>query len=197
YVQIGPGDRIAQASNIAFDASTFEIWGALLNGAAVHLLSREEILEPTLFAGHLLERRFNILFLTTALFNRFAELDATVFGALDYLLFGGEAVDALRVASVVESGSPRHLLHVYGPTESTTFATWHVVEKAEAQEGIVPIGGPIANTRAYVLDERCQPLPIGIPGELYIGGDGLARGYLNRPDLTAERFVADPFGPAG
>jgi amino acid adenylation domain-containing protein/non-ribosomal peptide synthase protein (TIGR01720 family) len=192
YVALGPGDRIAQASNIAFDAATFEIWGALLTGATVAVLRREEVLDPAIFVRQLRERRFNILFLTTALFNRLAELDAGAFGSLDCLLFGGEAVDARWVAAVVAAGAPRHLLHVYGPTESTTFATWHPITSADVEAGIIPIGGPIANTTAHVLDAQGEPVPVGIAGELHLGGDGLACGYLNRPELTAERFVLRP-----
>ena len=197
YITIGPGDRIAHGSNVAFDAATFEVFGALLNGATVDALAREELLNPAVLARHVRARRFNILFLTTALFNRLADLDAGMFAALDCLLFGGEAVDERRVAAVVAAGAPRHLLHVYGPTESTTFATWHPVAEQDARDGTIPIGGPIANTTAYVLDARGEPCPIGVPGELYIGGAGLARGYLGQPALTAERFVADRFGPPG
>jgi acyl carrier protein len=97
---------------------------------------------------------------------------------------------------VLAAGAPRRLLHVYGPTESTTFATWHPIASARPGEP-VPIGRPIANTRAYVADHRLWPLPVGVPGELLLGGEGLAHGYLGRPELTAERFVPDPFGPAG
>ncbi|HEU4596571.1 MAG TPA: amino acid adenylation domain-containing protein, partial [Pyrinomonadaceae bacterium] len=189
YIRIGPGDCIAQAATAAFDAATFEIWGALLNGATVHLLGREEVLDASLFARRLRERRVNILFLTTALFNRLAQADASMFGSLDYLLFGGEACDPRWVAAVLEGGRPRHLLHVYGPTESTTYATWYEVEEVAGGASTVPIGRPLSNTRLHLLDAHRQAVPIGVRGELYIGGDGLARGYLNRPELTREHFV--------
>jgi non-ribosomal peptide synthetase component F len=100
---------------------------------------------------------------------------------------------------VSNTHAPRNLLHVYGPTESTTFATFYRVERY-AGEQAPPIGRPISNTQVYVLDERLQPVPIGVVGEICIGGAGIARGYLNRPELTVQRFVADPFrgdGPAG
>ena len=105
-------------------------------------------------------------------------------------MFGGEAVDPEVVRKVLKNGSPERLLHVYGPTESTTFATWYQVSEVPDNEITVPIGRPLANTTIYVLDQKMKPVPVGVPGELYIGGDGLARGYLNRPDLTADRFVA-------
>jgi amino acid adenylation domain-containing protein len=194
YTRISPGDFIAHASTPTFDAATFEIWGALLNGATVRILSRDEVLDPAAFAQQLRERSFNILFLTTALFNRYAQMDASVFSSLDYLLFGGEAVDPRWVRAVLQSGRPRHLLHVYGPTESTTFATWHEVRQVEEGALTVPIGRPLTNTQAYLLDEQGELCPIGIPGELYLGGDGLAHGYLKRPELTAERFIEGAAG---
>ena len=94
---------------------------------------------------------------------------------------------------VLENSPPQRLLHVYGPTESTTFASWHLVQ--EVPEGVttIPIGRPLSNTQIYLLDNQMQPVPVGVPDELYIGGDGLARGYLNRPELTAERFILNPF----
>src|SRR5439155_4029413 len=97
------------------------------------------------------------------------------------------------VRDVLRGGHPERLLHVYGPTETTTFATWHLVQAVEEGATTVPIGRPIANTVAHVLDPRLRPVPAGVAGELYIGGDGLARGYLNRPVLTAQRFMPDPF----
>src|SRR5690606_8290202 len=175
------------------DAATFEIWGALLNGACVVGVPRPVSLDPQAFAAFLREHGVTVLFLTTALFNQMAREAPGVFGCLRYMLFGGEAVDAGAVRAVLRDGPPGHLLHVYGPTEVTTFSTWHRVRALGETTTTVPIGRPIANTTAYVLDRQRQPVPVGVPGELYLGGDGLARGYLNRPELTAERFVAHPF----
>jgi acyl carrier protein len=110
-----------------------------------------------------------------------------------HLLFGGEAVDAGWVRDVIQNSPPKRLLHVYGPTESTTFTSWHLVTDAAQESATVPIGRPIAATQTYVLDRTLEPVPIGVPGELHIGGDGLARAYLNRPELTAEKFIPDPF----
>jgi hypothetical protein len=137
------------------------------------------------------------LFVTTALFNRLAQDTPDIFATVGEVLFGGEAVDAGAVRAVLAAGAPGRLAHVYGPTESTTFATAYQVNEVEAGALSVPIGRPIANTRVYVLDQGLEPTPIGVAGELYIAGDGLARGYLNRPGLTAERFMACPFGTAG
>jgi amino acid adenylation domain-containing protein len=199
YIRVRPGDTIAQAANLSFDATTFELWDALLSGATVNVVPQWELLDIDRFAAHLRERRFNILFLTTALFNRVVQVDPALFNSLDYLLFGGEMVDVGSVGAVGEAGGPGHFLHVYGPTETTTFATWHPIKRTDsaASAGIVPIGKPLANRRAYILDGGLGAVPVGATGELYIAGAGMARGYLNASDLTAERFVADPFGPAG
>src|SRR5262249_55213087 len=115
------------------------------------------------------------------------------FRSLDTLLFGGEAVDTRRVREVLAAGPPRRLLHVYGPTETTTFATWHEVKNVPQRVTTIPIGRTISNTKIYILDEEFQPVPIGVQGHLHIGGDGVARGYHEQPTLTAESFRPDPF----
>ncbi|MFE8605408.1 amino acid adenylation domain-containing protein [Archangium violaceum] len=195
YVQLSAGDRVAQASNASFDAATFEIWGALLNGALLVGLSPEQTISPSRLAEALRALRVTTLFVTTALFNHVAREAPEAFSPLDSLLFGGEAVDPSSVRRVLELGAPRRLLHVYGPTENTTFSTFHHVASAPTAGQTVPIGMPIANSRLYVLDEALRPVPVGAIGELYLGGDGVALGYLGRPEATAERFVPDPYGP--
>ncbi|GIV95380.1 MAG: hypothetical protein KatS3mg057_0037 [Herpetosiphonaceae bacterium] len=195
YISITPDDVIAQASNVSFDAATFEIWGALANGARLLIVPQETVLAPGELAALLARECVTTLFLTTALFNQIARLAPTAFNGLRHLLFGGEAVDPACVRQVLEHGGPERLLHVYGPTENTTYSTWYQVTAVPTTATTVPIGGPLANDRVYVLDEYMQPVPVGVPGELYVGGAGLAWGYLGRPALTAERFVPDPFGP--
>ena len=192
YIDLQPKDVIAQASNTSFDAATFEIWGALLNGAKLAILERETVLSPRDFASSLQTERITILLLTTALFNQMIQEVPLAFRALRCLLFGGEAVDTRRVRQLLEAGAPQQLLHLYGPSENTTLATWYHVQQIEPKAETVPIGRPIANTEAYILDRYLQPVPIGVPGELHIGGVGLARGYLNRPELTAEKFIPHP-----
>ncbi|MBD2498497.1 non-ribosomal peptide synthetase [Nostoc sp. FACHB-280] len=193
YIQLTPNDRVAQAANIAFDAATFEIWGALLHGSVLVIITKSILLIPEEFAVNIHSHKVSVLFLTTALFNQLASLVPQAFSSLKYLLFGGEAVDPRWVQKVLEKGAPRYLLHVYGPTENTTFSSWYLVEDLTATATTIPIGRPIANTQIYILDRHLQPVPIGVPGELYLGGVGLARGYLNRPELTNERFIANPF----
>ncbi|MBD2005415.1 MULTISPECIES: non-ribosomal peptide synthetase [Cyanophyceae] len=193
YIKLSPNDKIAQASNTSFDAATFEIWGALLNGAQLVGISRDVTLSPHEFALQLRQKGISVLFLTTALFQQIARDVPQAFSSLRYLLFGGEAVDARWVKKVLKQGAPKQLIHVYGPTEGTTFSSYYCVQDVPESATSIPIGRPIANTQIYLLDADLQPVPIGIVGELYIGGDGLAREYTNRPDITAERFIYNPF----
>ncbi|HKE59473.1 MAG TPA: amino acid adenylation domain-containing protein, partial [Pyrinomonadaceae bacterium] len=193
YLQMGATDVLAQASNASFDAATFEIWGALLNGARLVILQKDVVLSPRQLAAAIEQEKINIVFLTTALFNQMAAEVPQVFRARG-VLFGGEAVDPRWVRDVLEKGRPERFLHVYGPTESTTYASWHLIEDLASTDTTVPIGKGISGTQLYLLDEYRRPVPVGVSGELYIGGEGLARGYLDRPELTAERFVDSPYG---
>ena len=194
YVQCAPGDRVAFAANAAFDAATFELWAPLCNGGTVVGFERDELLEPERTARLLRERGVDVLFLTTALFQRIVEHEPQAFASLRCLLFGGEAVDPTLVRRCLERGAPGRLLHVYGPTECTTFSTWHEVRGVPEHAWTVPIGKPIANSTAFVVGLHGEPAPLGAPGELWLGGDGLARGYWNDDAATAERFVVGPDG---
>ncbi|MBD1918090.1 MULTISPECIES: non-ribosomal peptide synthetase [Cyanophyceae] len=189
YVQITAGDRMAQVANLAFDAATFEVWGALLNGAHLIGIERETTLSPSDFATMLQEQNISILFLTTALLNQTVSQIPEAFRSLKYLLFGGEMVNVDRVRSLVQQGKPQHLLHVYGPTENTTFSTWYEIQEISQNATTIPIGMAIANTQVYVLDAHLNPVPTGVIGEIYLGGNGLAKGYFNRQELTAEKFI--------
>ncbi|MEH2127083.1 non-ribosomal peptide synthase/polyketide synthase [Nostoc sp.] len=194
YVQLSPSDRVAQAANIAFDAATFEIWGALLHGAKLVIINKSVLLTPKEFAANMRFHEVSVLFLTTALFNQLANFVPQAFSSLRYLLFGGEAVDPRWVQEVLEKGAPQQLLHVYGPTENTTFSSWYLVKDLPTTATTIPIGRPISNTQIYIFDQNLQPVPVGVPGELYIGGVGLAQGYFNARELTQEKFIPNPFG---
>src|SRR6266545_1748931 len=178
YLALAPGDRLAFNANPSFDAATFEIWATLLSGAALVVVPQE------------------VLLLTAALFAQVAREAPAALARPSCVLFGGEASAPAAVARALADGKPRRLLQMYGPTESTTFATFHSVTAVPAEAATVPIGRPLANTTAYVLDRWQQPVPLGSAGELWLGGEGLAWGYLNRPDLTAERFLPDPWSAA-
>jgi amino acid adenylation domain-containing protein len=197
YAVYRPGDRIAQVANSSFDAYTFEIWGALLNGGTVVVLERETILSPKNLAAALKELRITKAFLTVSLFNLVAAEAPDAFSGFDDLLVGGEAVHPHWVRRVLEHGPPRRLLNAYGPTENTTFSTYHEVKILGKHATNVPIGLPIGNSCAWVLDRELEPAPTGVTGELYVAGAGLARGYSNRPELTAERFIPNPFAGPG
>ncbi len=197
YVRFGPHERIAQASHTSFDAATFEIWGALLNGGQVCVIDTDTLLDAAALGRQLRREQITSLFITTALFNDVVSTRPDTFACLTTLLFGGEAVDARRVRELLAGTPPRRLLHVYGPTETTTFATWEHVQRVDEDAATVPIGRPLANTTGYVLDENLRLVPVGVTGELYIGGPGVARGYHGRPQLTAERFLPDPYAGPG
>ena len=193
YAQLTCGDVVAQAANFSFDATTFELWGALLHGARLVVIPQEDVLSPTALAAQIENEGITAMFLTTALFNQLVENIPSALGKLHHLLFGGEAVDPRRVKELLHKSPPKRLLHVYGPTETTTFASWYLVKNVAEDAVTIPIGRPIANTQIYLLDQYLQPVPVGVPGELYIGEDGLALGYHNRPELTAEKFIPHPF----
>jgi amino acid adenylation domain-containing protein len=194
WIRLGPGSRIAQISNVAFDAATFEIWGALLNGGMLVGISQAIALSPRDFAHELHEQQISAMFLTAALFNQLAAEAPGAFVGMDTLLAGGEPLDPKWVRSVLNNQPPQRLLNGYGPTENTTFACCHLIGSVPEGATSVPIGRPVSNTNICVLDENLMPVPIGVAGELYAGGDGLARGYWNRDVLTRERFVPNPFG---
>ncbi|WP_373545576.1 amino acid adenylation domain-containing protein [Chamaesiphon sp.] len=193
YINLQEQDVVGLASNFSFDAVTFEIWGALVHGAKLVGIERDVMLSPHQLANSIQSQKISTLFLTTALFNQIANAVPSAFNSLQNLMFGGEAVDVSAVKAVLKHQPPQRLLHVYGPTESTTFSTWYLVSDVLEEAKTIPIGRPIANTQVYVLDRQMQPVAIGVTGELHIGGDGLARGYLNRPELTQAKFVPNPF----
>ena len=193
YIALDQDDRIAQVSNLSFDAATFEIWGALLNGGQLIGFSREQLLSPKVFAARLREQGVTAMFLTSALFNQMAAEVPGAFETLRTLMVGGEALDPKWIRAVLQHRPPHRLLNGYGPTENTTFTCWYHIRELPEGALNVPIGRPVANTQAYILDPHRNPVPIGVPGELYAGGDGLAAGYFGQPALTAEKFITHTF----
>ncbi|CAM3876838.1 Tyrocidine synthase 3 [Pseudomonas reidholzensis] len=193
YADFNALDRVAFASNPAFDASTLEVWGALLNGGQVRVIDHSTLVDPQHFAVALAEEGISVLFLTTALFNQYVQLLPEALAGLRIVISGGERAEPAAFRALLGRAPTLRLVNGYGPTETTTFAVTCEVRELAANATHVPIGQPIGNTQVYVLDAHQQLVPRGVVGELYIGGDGLALGYLNRPELTAERFVDDPF----
>ncbi|WP_458461931.1 amino acid adenylation domain-containing protein, partial [Paenibacillus sp.] len=188
-------DRVLQVSNYAFDGSTYEIFGALLNGASLILIAKDTLLDAAELARTMDEQRITSAFMTTTLFNTMVDYDITCFRHVRKLFFGGESASIKHVLKALDYLGEHRIVNGYGPTETTVFAATYSVENSLRQNVRVPIGRPINNTRLYVLNRWNQLQPIGVPGELYIGGEGVSKGYLNQPDLTEERFVTDPFMP--
>ncbi len=197
YVDFGPSEVFAQISNSSFDAITFEVWGALLNGARLVILPTEVVLSAEAFAAAIAKYQISAMFLTASLFNVMAARRSEAFRNMRHLLVGGDAVDPRWARHVLRTAPLERIINGYGPTECTTFSVTHDIREVPEGAKLVPIGRPLSNSQAYVLDWNLQPAPVGVPGELYLGGDGLAKGYWKRPELTRERFVASPFDPTG
>ncbi len=197
FARLAADEVFLQFAPISFDASTLEIWGPLLNGA--RLVIQPPGAPSLAELGETVRREgVTTLWLTAGLFNVMVEERIEALRGLRQLLFGGDRASAAHVYRAARELGGCRLINGYGPTENTTFTTCFEVNSAGITgnpdpRARVPIGGPVANTTVYILGEDLRPVPVGVPGELYTGGDGLARGYLNRPALTAERFGPDPF----
>ncbi|MEV0124006.1 non-ribosomal peptide synthetase [Streptomyces sp. NPDC050703] len=199
-VPLGPEDRVAQVADPSFDAFTFEVWGALLNGATLVVLPREAVLAPGELKRLLDTHRVTTLVLTSALFSEVMADRPDSFGGLRNLIVGGDVLDVSRargLASAPPADRPDRFVNGYGPTETTVFAVCGQVDDVPADARSVPIGLPVAGNSCYVLDERLRPVPDGTTGELFIAGPGVGRGYVARPEETRERFLPDPFAEEG
>ncbi|WP_192365968.1 AMP-binding protein, partial [Mesorhizobium mediterraneum] len=194
YVQFCAADTIGQIASFGFDALTFEIWGALCHGGRIAILKKETVLSPAQLAAAFRRLHVDTIFITAALLNQVAREDPSAFGTLSTVIAGGEALDPHWIRTVLETDPPARLLNGYGPTENTTFTACGLIEAVEPASQSIPIGRPIANTQAYILDDDLQPVAAGVEGWLYASGEGLARGYLGRRDLTADSFLPNPFG---
>ncbi|MFE9250595.1 amino acid adenylation domain-containing protein [Streptomyces sp. NPDC007088] len=194
FAEITPDDVVAQAANFSFDAFTLECWGALTTGASLAVLSKDIVLDPERLRAQIRSRSISTMWLTAPLFNQHVTDCPDLLAGMKTVMYGGDAVER-SVADGLLAGphAPRNLVNGYGPTETTVFATCYVVDPDDPRSTSMPIGRPIANTQALVVDRFGGLAPVGVPGELWIGGPGVAQGYWNRPELTADRFVAHPF----
>ncbi|HWS55001.1 MAG TPA: amino acid adenylation domain-containing protein, partial [Pyrinomonadaceae bacterium] len=189
YVSLSADETFLAFAPVSFDASTFEIWGSLLNGARLAIMPADASTEEL---GAAIGRHgVSTLWLTAGLFHLMVDEQLESLRGVRQLLAGGDVLSAAHVEKVTRELSGCRLINGYGPTEGTTFTCCHTVSGGVGTS--VPIGRPISNTKVYILDRHLNPLPTGAAGELFIGGDGLSRGYLRRPALTAERFIPDPF----
>ncbi len=192
YASFSPSEVFLQLAPVPFDASLFEIWGALLNGARLvvlppHAPSFSELAEAIQTNG------VTTLWLTSGLFSQLVEAKPECLCDLRQVLAGGDVISPPHVRKALAYLRAGRLINGYGPSENATFTTCYEVPRDFDGQRAVPVGRPISNTECYLLDDQMQPVPIGIPGELYAGGDGLAKGYLKQPGLTAERFIPNPF----
>ncbi|MFD4529066.1 amino acid adenylation domain-containing protein [Streptomyces sp. NPDC058470] len=188
-------DRVLMHSPSFFDASTYELWGPLLSGARI-IASDGDATDIASLAAVMTRHRVTVGLFSEGVFRLLAENHAACLRDLRDIYVGGDTASAAAVREVLDQASGARLTNSYGPTETTLCVVHHAIGAEDVARASFPIGRPLDNTRVYVLDERMRPVPAGVTGELYIAGEGLARGYLGRPGLTAERFVADPFGPA-
>lgn len=197
YVALAAGEAMLHAAPLGFDASTLEIWGPLLNGG-VCVVHDEQVPTGAGLACTIAQHAVQTAWLTAALFNAVVDDEPAQLAGLRQLLIGGEALSVPHVRRALAAMPSLTLINGYGPTECTTFAATHrIPHDLPADARSVPIGRPINDTALRILSPSMAMLPAGLVGELCIGGRGLARGYLQRPDLSAERFVDDPFGAPG
>ncbi|MEY9877105.1 amino acid adenylation domain-containing protein [Streptacidiphilus sp. MAP12-33] len=196
YAQLGPDEVHLLLSPLSFDASLLALWGSLLNGGTL-VLPPSGLPFPDQLKVALQQHRITTLLLVSPQLHVAADQFPEELARVRQLLVGGDVLSPASAAKLLPHLGDTRFLHVYGPTECTLFATWKPIEAVDTSRPTIPIGRPLANTRAYVLDEDLSPLPVGVPGELWLSGEGLAREYLGRPDLTAERFRPDPFDPQG
>ncbi len=190
FISLNENSTIMQTGSMAFDASTFEVWGALLNGGKLILGDTDIITNSERLKNKIKKHEVNTMWLTSSLYNQMIQIDEKMFDSLKHLLIGGEKLSEKHVRMLKSRNNKIELINGYGPTENTTFTATYAIP---SEFDRIPIGKPIANTNVYILNKAIL-CGIGIPGELCITGDGLARGYLNRPELTKEKFVDNPFG---
>ena len=194
YISVNETDRFLQLSNYAFDGSTFDIFAPLLNGASLYLLHKDTAVNSSKLSKFIIDNQINVSFMTTALFNGLVELKPEIISQFDKLFFGGEecSIESIRKALEYRKYEDS-IVHVYGPTESTTFASFYPIQSITNNAYTVAIGKAISNTKIYLLDSHQNLQLKGAISEIYIAGDGLAKGYLNRSDLSEKNFIANPF----
>ncbi len=192
YVFLGNDDRLLSTGSISFDATTFEYWAMLLNGGQLILCEEAKLLNSNLLKEEITENKVTKMWFTSSWFNQLVETDISIFKGLETILVGGEKLSGSHIEKVMASHPSIQIINGYGPTENTTFSLTYKINSTGNIVSI-PIGQPLNNRTAYILDNDQKLVTIGARGEIYLGGAGLSRGYLNKPELTFERFIKHPF----
>jgi amino acid adenylation domain-containing protein len=195
YLKIQEDDVILQLATYAFDASILHIFGALLNGARLVLIRKKDTIDLSSLGAVITTERVSLFYITTALFNMIVEVDVDMLKGVRKVLIGGDRLSVPHVRRALARLGPGRLINAYGPTEITVFATYFDIDELSDNANSVPIGKAISNTTLYVLNRQNHLVPVGMPGELCVGGNGVAAGYLNESGMTAEKFVENPFEP--
>ncbi|OIK19912.1 surfactin non-ribosomal peptide synthetase SrfAA [Bacillus amyloliquefaciens] len=193
YLTVSEEDTVLGLSNYVFDAFMFDMFGSLLNGAKLVIVPKDTVLDMSRLSRVIKRENVSILMITTALFHLLVDMEPSCLTTLRKIMFGGERASVEHVKKALAAVGKGRLLHMYGPSESTVFATYHPVDVIEEDAISVPIGKPVSNTEIFIMNKAGRIQPAGIPGELCVSGEGLVEGYYNRPELTEEKFVKHPF----
>ncbi len=190
-VEFDETDCILITSAPGFDVTTFELWGALLNGLTLAVIDEDTLLDPVQLAHEIRAKQVTFLWVVAPLFNQLVQARPDLFAGVKRIMIGGDALSPYHINLAREHSPGLAFINGYGPTENTSFSTYHFLSEADSE--IIPIGRPITNSTAYIVNPDGHLLPAGVKGELYVGGPGVARGYYQRPELTQEKFVPNPF----
>ncbi|WP_299258183.1 non-ribosomal peptide synthetase [uncultured Aquimarina sp.] len=190
YYRFSSKDTLLATGSFSFDATTFEYWGTLLNGSRLILCSNDTLLDNELLAYEIEKRDVNVMWFTAGWLNQLVESNLDIFRNLKTIISGGDKLSSIHIHKLRETYKNLEIINGYGPTENTTFSITYNIGKVSEN---IPIGQPISNSKVYILDTNNSLIPVGVTGEICLGGDGLARGYLNSPQLTEEKFISNPF----
>ncbi|MGC5328107.1 amino acid adenylation domain-containing protein [Brevibacillus sp. SYSU BS000544] len=195
YIDIKEGDKLLQSGSLSFDASVQQIWLALLNGIPLHMENKELMLDLERIEEYIHKHQITHIIFPTTLFNQICQERIETFQNIRYVIAGGDIISSKQVSRLVKKYKDITVVNGYGPTENTVISTAYMIAGEWDEDKSVPIGKPVSNSTAYIMDKHHKLLPVGVPGELCVGGDGVARGYLNRPELAEEKFVLNPYVP--
>lgn len=193
YIDIRDNDRVLQSGSLSFDISVFQIWMSLLNGLPLHIESSELIVDGKALESYIDRNKITIMLMPTPLFNEYGESNISVFKNLNNLLVGGDVLSSKLLSKVTQKYGKLKIINGYGPTENTVLSTVYEVKEAWDENISVPIGVPVSNSTAYIMDNNMNLLPVGVVGELCVGGAGIGKGYLNKEELTKEKFINNPY----